>query len=134
MGLSVGENRNLGQSLRAAEGVTAALQHANDVSAGGTDGVKDSAARQVCVAIAEHAEALGLNAFDSAAALWAFASSGGLDAAISTRIWDGDCAAAELARRLHLQLNFRAAEPAEAPPPTPRPTPPVPESGQSSGL
>lgn len=119
LGLPVGENLTLGQALRSDTGITTALQRFG--AATNANG-KGEAGREVCVLVAERAETLGLNAYDGAAALWAFASNGGIPTAVSRQIWDGDCVAARLAMRLGLTLSIATATPT----PTPTPTPPTP--------
>jgi hypothetical protein len=105
LGLPVGENVTLGGALRADTAITAAIQRYD-----GTD-AKDPAAHELCVLVVDRAEALGLNAYDSAAALWALSSSGGINAGASQKIWNGTCAAARLARRLNLVLNVSSPNP-----------------------
>ncbi|HYI48195.1 MAG TPA: hypothetical protein VEX35_06990 [Allosphingosinicella sp.] len=123
LGLQVGDNLTLGQALRSDTGVTAALQRFPNETAER----KGEAAREICVLIAERAENLGLNAYDSAAALWAFASNGGISSEISGKIWDGECTVARLAIRLGLGLSRASATEAspgqDRPPVTAEPQP-----------
>lgn len=114
LGLSVGDNITLGQALRGDSGIIAALQRFD----GATN--KGWVAREACVLVTERAEALGLNAYDSAAALWAFASNGGFSANVSLEVWRSDCAAVDLARRIHLSLNTSSTD---QPHPEPDPNP-----------
>lgn len=111
LGLSVGENITLGQALRGDTGISAALQRfanaANKSEAAG------EAAREICVLVAERAEALGLNPYDAAAAMWAFASNGGIATEVSRGLWTGTCTVSRLAQRLHLNLETDSAAPAE---------------------
>jgi hypothetical protein len=100
----VGENVTLGGALRADTAITAAIQRYDGAS------VKNPAAHDLCVLVADRAEALGLNEYDSAAALWALASNGGINAEASQNIWGSSCAAARLARRLNLVLNVSSAD------------------------
>lgn len=80
LGLSVGEDLNLLQSLladTAVQGAIKALEEAGD---------KSGPARSLCSALAGHAENLGLNRYDEAAAVWAFARSGPISAASSAAL------------------------------------------------
>lgn len=109
----MGDNITLGQALRGDTGISGALQrfaNATDKSAAGQE-----AAREICVLVAERTETLGLNAYDGAAAIWAFASNGGIATEISTGIWGDSCTVSRLARRLHLNLDTELAAPAAAP-------------------
>lgn len=116
LGMFVSDNLTLGDSIRADAGITAALQrypNEND------RGKRDDAAREICVLVAQRAEAIGLNPYDGAAALWAFASQGGVSSDLAGRLWNGDCNAAQLARRIGLELIV--ATPTQAAPQTQNP-------------
>ncbi len=112
----VGENVTLGQSLRAETAVDSALQR----FAAAADTAKPTVAREVCVLMSERLDALGLNSYDIAAALWAFAQSSSASDSLATAMWDGECAALRLARRLGLpkrpaSANQVAGAPSSAP-------------------
>jgi len=110
LGLPVGENVTLGQALRGDAGITASLQRYQNSSN------KSQAASEACVLVADRAEALGLNAYDAAAAVWAFASSGGFNADVSSHVWnDSECTAARLAKRIHLTLKTSSADQPHSP-------------------
>jgi len=97
LNLTVGENITLGQALRGDAGISAAVQR---FQANGTG--KITTAREVCNLVAERADALGLNAYDAAAAVWAFVWSGGLNDDLAHTIWHGDCLTAQLGNTLRL--------------------------------
>ena len=105
LGLPVGENLTLGQALRADAGITASLQRYENAAN------KSVAARETCGLVAERAEVLGLNTYDAAAAVWAFASTGGFSDTLARELWNNSqCAAANLAKRLRLTLNMASAD------------------------
>jgi len=107
LGLAVGDNITLGQALRGDAGISAALQRFANAADKST--AAGEAARELCVLIADRSEALGLNSYDAAAAIWAFASNGGIATEISNGIWGGTCSVARLAQRLHLNLDTGSA-------------------------
>jgi len=121
LGLPVGENVTLGQSLRGDAGIAAAVQRFQ-----GDAATERAAAREICNLVAERADALGLNAYDSAAAVWAFAWNGGLDPKLASGIWSEDCAAARLATRLRLSgVPSSATQSPGAPQTAPQTAPPT---------
>jgi hypothetical protein len=97
LGFIVGENVTLGQSLRGDSAISAAVQRFESSSAD-----RQSTAREICNLVAERADALGLNGYDAAAAVWAFAAGGALTETLSKTIWDHGCASSRLAKRLRL--------------------------------
>jgi hypothetical protein len=105
LGLQVGENITLGQVLRGDTGISAALQRFASTSASNTQLKAQTAGREICIRVAELSQAQGLNAYDAAAAMWAFASNGGVAVEVSQAIWDGDCTASRIARRLRLDTH-----------------------------
>ena len=112
LGLQVGENITLGQVLRGDATISAALQRFVNAS-GPKMTAGDAVAREICIQVAERSQALGLNAYDAAAAIWAFASNGGIAPEISGPIWGDHCTISRLARRLHLDLYTDSAAPVE---------------------
>lgn len=107
LGLAVGENLTLGQTLRGDAAIAAAVQRFQ------SNGDRGSAAREICNLVTERAQGLGLNAYDAAAAVWAFAWNGSLADELPARIWTSGCATADLAR--HLRLNDPPVSAATAP-------------------
>jgi hypothetical protein len=105
LGLAVGENVTLGQALRGDAAITAAIQRFD------SNGKTPGGAREICILIAERADALGLNSYDAAAALWAFAANGGVsvDAANLMKEVDTDCTTAQLAMHLGLTITTRVS-------------------------
>jgi hypothetical protein len=85
LNLSVGENVTLGQAILADAAVLAAIN-----AGAGSDA-------QLCSAIAARAEALGLNRYDSAAAVWAMQEAGRVR---SAALLQARCAAGTLATRV----------------------------------
>jgi hypothetical protein len=69
LGISVGENLNLGQALLADTAISGEVGRL--LSANGTD-AKTRAGSRLCGLVAAKAEALGFNRYDAAAAVWAF--------------------------------------------------------------
>jgi len=111
LALPVGENLSLGQALRGDSGVTAALQRFSATPQDGSaNGQRQTAAREICTLVAERADALGLNAYDVAAALWAYAVNGGIQWDAANVIWQSSCPAASLARRLKLTISPASAD------------------------
>lgn len=98
----VGENLTLGQALRGDSGITGALQRFST-----TDGAanKGTAAREICILVAERTVALGFNAYDAAAALWAFAANGSIEQDAVAQINKTNCPTAELAKQLRLRMD-----------------------------
>jgi hypothetical protein len=114
LGLPVGENQTLGGALRGDAAITSAIQrYANSNS-------QEEAAHELCVLVSDRVESLGLNEYDTAAALWALASSGGISTNIARKIWQGSCATAQLARRVHLELNVSTPDQPHSDPPETR--------------
>jgi hypothetical protein len=71
LGLTVAEHLSLGQALLADTSVTAAFNRLREAAAAN----QAEAALALCSAVSGKAEALGLNRYDAAAAVWAFARS-----------------------------------------------------------
>jgi hypothetical protein len=99
LSLPVDDKLTLGEALRGDAGIAAAVQRY-----AAKDGKVDAQAigREICNLIAERAEGIGLNQWDSAAAVWAFAWNGGLDTSLAGSIWSSGCLTAELGRRIRL--------------------------------
>jgi hypothetical protein len=108
MGFRLAENVLLGESLRGDAGITAALARYRDANTNAAE-----AALALCNLVAARAEALGLNSFDSAATVWAFAHVGDLRQAVANKMASSACQAGNLARRLGLPPP---GDPAAAPP------------------
>lgn len=115
LNLTVGENITLGQALRGDAGIAAAVQRFQGAASAGNGtasatGAANAANRQatgreVCNLIGERTDALGLNSYDAAAAVWAFAWNGGLNPTLSNDILTSNCQTAQLARRLGLSVT-----------------------------
>jgi hypothetical protein len=113
-GFRVGENITLGEALRGDAGITSAMARYKDSAD------DESAALALCNLVAGRAEALGLNRFDAAAAVWAFAVLGDLKRTVAFKMVTGACLAGQLGHRLGLTVP----DPAPATPaPTPAPAP-----------
>jgi hypothetical protein len=123
LGLQLGENVTLGQALRGDESIPSAIQRfeTSTKSSNGANEVNSrNAAREVCNLVAARTEALGLNAYDAAAAVWAFAWNGGISPDLAGSIWSNDgCATAALGRRLGLgnPPSSASQNPQSQPPP-----------------
>jgi hypothetical protein len=123
LNLQVGEDQTLGQALRGDAGIAAAQQRfaaglATEAAsrAGGKERIVTGTASELCGLIAERSESLGLNSYDAAAALWAFAWAGGLDGDVAHALSNGNtCPAARLSERLGLSRMPVSASPVPAP-------------------
>lgn len=102
LGLPVGDNTSLGEDLRGNEGIAAALQRYH--TAPDKDRVRASVATELCMLLTDRAERLGLNGYDTAAAIWAYAWHGSGGTEVMRQLWDDPrCTMARLAQRLGLQ-------------------------------
>lgn len=105
LSLPVDDKVTLGDALRANPGISAAVQRyaglEKDATAKGGQ-AKLRIGREICNLIAERAEVIGLNQWDSAAAVWAFAWNGGLDETLASSIWDSGCLTADLGKKVLL--------------------------------
>jgi hypothetical protein len=111
LSLIVDDKVTLGDALRANAGISAAVQRyaglSNDATKSANEAKKGKAdaqriGREICNLIAERAEAIGLNQWDSAAAVWAFAWNGGLDETLAESIWESGCLTANLGHKINL--------------------------------
>jgi hypothetical protein len=129
LNLTVGENTTLGQALRGDAGIAAAVQRFQGASAGGNGRAnaatsaansenRETTGREVCNLIGERADALGLNSYDAAAAVWAFAWNGGLNPTLSSDILTSSCQTAQLARRLGLPETPKTSQESASQSPT----------------
>lgn len=120
LGLTITENVTLGQALRGDAGIAAAIQRFSPAAAESEGST--AAAREVCNLVAEKAYSLGLNAYDAAAAVWAFSWSSGIDPKLGMAIGTVDCSAGLLADRLRLVMPASATQsPERQPAPPARP-------------
>jgi hypothetical protein len=110
-GFRVGENQTLGESLRGDAGITAALARFKEANE------DEQAAIAMCNLVAAKAHWLGLNRFDAAVAVWAFAELGDLRPAVAVKMVSNVCAAGALGQRLGLSVTAPSAGPAPADPP-----------------
>lgn len=112
LSLPVDDKVTFGEALRANAGINAAVQRYAGLTKGED---KKTVGREICNLVAERADAIGLNQWDSAAAVWAFAWNGGLEKTLAASIWDSGCLTASLGQKIGLAavVSRTAAPPAE---------------------
>lgn len=123
LGLPLLEHQTLGSYLRGDDAINAAIQRYQTDRAQAHESQQNNdrvtaAALEICNLISERAERLGLNPYDTAAAVWAFALMG-LQSDLGVKVWSSaSCPASELANQVRLQFPASASSAPTIPTPS----------------